>query len=212
MPEKVQIATVGKHETGRLQFVLYRKESDKLIMLHTETTRTQAESIKEKVETRLPVELVSVEPWDYHDVLGNALDAAYRNRACELRFNPSLGTRVMTSALIMAAMFTNSPVYLVKEEEGKPVDVVDVLPIRRTMLTQPKKNILNKLLSERDCVSSQRELGSRTSLAASTISGHVRDLEDAGYVNRSKGPEGNVICITDLGRIVLRVAQHWKEM
>jgi DNA-binding MarR family transcriptional regulator len=212
MSEKVQIATVGKHETGRLEFVLYRTESDKLIILHTETTKKQAKNIKEKVEKRLPVELVNVEPWDYHDVLGKALDVAYRNRNCDLRFNPSLGTRVMTSALIMAAMFTNSPVYLVKEQNGKPVDIVEVLPIRRTMLTEPKKNILKKLLSEGDCVPSQKELGSRTSLAASTISGHVRDLEDAGYISRSKGSEGNVICITNLGRIVLRVAQHWKEL
>lgn len=213
MPETIQIATIGKYQTGRLEFVLYRKEWSRLVILHTEITKENAEAIKKEAEEHLPVELVQVKPWDYHDVLGTALDVAYNKRNCELGFNPSLGTRVMTSALIMAAMFTNSPVYLVKEDGGEPVGIVEVLPIKRTMLTEPKKNILKKLQSpETGCVSSQRELGTRVSLAASTISGHVRDLEEAGYIQRSREPKGNVICITDLGQIVLRVAQHWKEV
>lgn len=213
MTKRVQIATVGKYETGRLNFILIRKEWHRLVLLHTETTKEQARFIKQQVERNIPVDLVPVEPWDYHDVLAKALDTAYTHREYELGFNPSLGTRVMTSALLMAAMFTNSPVYLVKEENGEPVGIVDVLPIKRTMLTKPKKNILKKLLSEKgDCVSSQKELGTRIRLGASTISGHVRDLEEAGYIQRFKKPAGNVLCITDLGRIVLRVAQHWKEI
>lgn len=210
MGKTVQIATMGKYQAGRLSFVLYKREWDELVILHSRLSEQNAKAIKGEVGEQLPVRLEVVDPWNYRDVLAKALDVAYENRKATLNFNASLGTRVMTSALIMAAMFTDSSVFLIREDEGKATDIIEILPIKRTMLSEPKKNILRKLVaSANDCIL-QQDIGSRASLSASTISGHLRELDLAGYITKTSGKMGNTICITRLGKIMLRVAQHWK--
>ncbi len=211
MAERVQIATMGKYEPERLKFVLFKRKWDKLVILHSSQSKENAEMIKEDIGGQMPVCLKEVNPWDYQDVLATALEVAYKYRKYDLSFNASLGTRVMTVALHMAGAFSNSPVYLVRGEKNDVQGVVELQPIKRMMLTLPKKNILGIINKEKDGCILQKRLGSRAELGASTISGHVNELEKARYITKRRERDGNILCITDLGRIVLRAAGYWKK-
>jgi uncharacterized membrane protein len=209
--EYVQIASLGKYEIRRLKFVLFRMKSDKVVIIHSDLSEENAQQIQKEIGGELSVSLQKVDPWNYGEILATALNVAYENRKHRLSFNASLGTRVMTAALLMAGAYSKSPVYLVKEIENQASGIIELQPLKRMMLTTPKKNILKLIIKHKDKQILQKHLPSRASLSASTISGHVGELEQAGYIEKSSTRDGNMLSITNLGQIVLRAARYWKE-
>ncbi|MCF2136438.1 MAG: DUF6293 family protein [Candidatus Thorarchaeota archaeon] len=204
---------MGFHRTQRVDYVIRHFGGNKLVLLHSEDTKDNAEAVKEEIEKAFTVELRPVDPWDYYDVLATALEIVLEHQGWEIRFNPSLGTRVMTAALVMAAAYINAKLYLVIEIQGEEKGVREIEPIKREKLQTPKRKILEKLIEAGGCVESQKDLGSRMELGASSISRHVNMLRDWGYITKDPrtGSEKKGICITKLGRVVLGLSKHWKE-
>ena len=139
-----------------------------------------------------------------------ALSIVAENEAYEIEYNISCGTRVMTSAAYLAALFTDSPVYFVKNVDDEIGDIIMVQPFSVALLSEPKKIILRKLDEAGGKVDSQSELGSRADLKASSISKHLRTLEDAGYIIRTPHGRETKVEITNLGKIVSNLKAYRK--
>jgi DNA-binding MarR family transcriptional regulator len=93
----------------------------------------------------------------------------------------------------------------------KKGDIIKVQPVSVAILTEPKKIILQRLEDCGGAVDSQRELGSRADLKASSISKHLNDLEDAGYIIRIDHGRKTRVEITNLGRIVFNLKTFRQE-
>ncbi|MHA1812510.1 MAG: HFX_2341 family transcriptional regulator domain-containing protein [Candidatus Thorarchaeota archaeon] len=206
---KVQIATLGIYANDRVEQVVMKKSTDKVIIVHTENNSDEADALKSRfVRYGIKCECIRVHPWDYEKILTALLETVLKHPDDEIEFNGSCGTRVMTAAVHMAALIIDAPLYLVVEVDGNvPGEVVELHPVPVSMLSAPKKEILRRLIETGGRVESQSELGSRTELGASSISKHISDLVRARYVRTERAGTKKAVEITDLGRMVYRLKQ-----
>jgi len=193
--------------------VVLKRGADRVVVIYTEENEKELVDIRARYRHYgLPLDARKVEPWSYEEVLSEILEVVLDYPNHEVEFNISCGTRVMTTAAYMAALFTDSPVLFVSEVDDKVIgDLIEVQPISVSMLTSVKRRILADLVKMGGCVESQRSLGSRVELGVSSISKHLRHLEAAGYIKRSRKNRRNVVEITGLGRVVLRLKEVRKE-
>ena len=206
---KVQIATLGIYANDRVEQVVMKKSTDKVIIVHTQENTSEAEALRGRFSAHgVECECIEVHPWNYEKILTALLDQVLKHPDDEIEFNGSCGTRVMTAAVHMAALIIDAPLYLVvRPDDNAPGEVVELRPVPVSMLSAPKKEILRRLIEKGGRVESQRELGSRTELGASSISKHISDLVRARYVRRERHGTKKAIVITDLGRMVFRLKQ-----
>lgn len=212
MSKRLHIATVGIHANERIDYVVTKKGADKIALVYSEKNAEDAESIRIMfVERGLKAVSVKVEPWDYHCILARILEIAVDHLNYEIEYNVSCGTRVMTAAAHQAALLTDSKVYFILGDYDEQLDkIVDVQPISVIVLTEPKRNILARIDALKGQVSSQKELGSRTRLKVSSVSKHLRELEDSGYITRERCGRATSVRLTGLGRVILKLKQYKK--
>jgi CRISPR locus-related DNA-binding protein len=207
MRKYLHIATLGVHHNILVEYVITRRGADKVALIYTERNEDDLMAIRKEIEENL-VEVIAkkVSPWDYHEVLSAILEIVAENEEYEIEYNVSCGTRVMTAAAYLAALFTDSSVYFVKSTEKEEIgDIIMVQPFSVALLSEPKKIILRKIEEGGGSFDSQSMLGSRADLKASSISKHLNTLEDAGYIIRTRHGRKTRVEITDLGRIVLNL-------
>jgi len=211
--KRLHIATLGLYRNMLVEHVIARRGADKIAIIYTDRNEDDLEGIIKKQEAnQVPVISKKVQPWEYHEVLSAILEIASKHEDYEIEYGISCGTRVMTTAAYLAALLTDSPVYFVKNPyEDEIGGIIEVLPVSRALLTEPKRKILNGLESQGGSVNSQRDLGSRVSLRAGSISKHVKELCAAGYVSRGQSGREKTIEITDLGKIVLNFKTRRKN-
>ncbi|NWF94528.1 MAG: hypothetical protein HXY34_00125 [Candidatus Thorarchaeota archaeon] len=210
----VHVAGLGFNEQGRIAYVIQNRGGQKLVLVHSKENLDDAIRVQEDLQKHgaFEVELICVDPWDYHDVLQKVIEVAIRHHKDDLRFNPSLGTRVMTSALFVAANFTGSPVHLVKEEKGIATDVIDIYPVQRQTLSAIKKHILETLKAhESTGIESIMKLARLVKRSNASVSHHVDELSMWGYVETKREDRKVLVKITGLGAAVLRMAELWKK-
>ncbi len=211
--KRLHIATLGLYRNMLVEHVIARRGADKIAIVYTEKNEDDLEVMVKKLKSnKVPVITRKVLPWDYHDVLSTILEIVTNHEDYAIEYGISCGTRVMTTAAYLAALFTDSPVYFVKNPYADEIEgIIEVQPVSVALLTKPKKRILNGLESQGGSVNSQRDLGSRVELGASSISKHVTDLDAAGYISRSQNGQKRPIEITNLGRIVLNLKTFRKD-
>jgi len=194
-----------------VEYVITKRGADKVAIVYTEKNVEELSRIKLEIQGNL-VDVITkkVPPWDYHEVLSGILEIVSKHEDYEIEYNISCGTRVMTSAAYLAALFTDSPVYFVKSVDDQIGDIIEVQPFSVALLSESKKIILQKLVEVGGTVDSQRELGSRADLKASSISKHLHTLEDAGYIIRTPHGRETKVEITNLGRIVSNLKAYRK--
>lgn len=210
---RLHIATLGLYRNMLVEYVITKRGADKIAIIYTEKNEEELEQIIEHHESnRVPVISRKVPPWDYHEVLSTILEVVSEHEDYDIEFNISCGTRVMTSAAYLAALFTDSPVYFVINPDKENIgDVLKVQPISVSLLSEPKKKILRRLEEIGGVARSQRDLGSRVDLGASSISKHLNALHEAGYITRSQDGRKSSVEITNLGRIVLNLKAFRKD-
>ncbi|MFW9810793.1 MAG: DUF6293 family protein [Candidatus Thorarchaeota archaeon] len=210
---RLHIATLGLYRNMLVEYVITKRGADKIAIIYTEKNEEELEQIIEHHETnRVPVISRKVPPWDYHEVLSTILEVVSEHEDYDIEYNISCGTRVMTSAAYLAALFTDSPVYFVINPDKENIgDVLKVQPISVSLLSEPKKKILRRLEEIGGIARSQRDLGSRVDLGASSISKHLNALHEAGYITRSQDGRKSSVEITNLGRIVLNLKAFRKD-
>ena len=213
MKKRLHIATLGLYHNDLVEHVITRRGADKIAIVYTESNEEDLQGIIEKHETsKVPVITTKVPPWDYHEVLSAILEIVVHHKDYDIEYNISCGTRVMTAAAYLAALFTDSPVYFVMDPDKEEIgDIVKVQPISVSLLSEPKRKILERLAELGGAVNSQRELGSSVDLKASSISKHVNSLHEAGYVSNSREGQKKGLEITNLGRIVLNLKTFRKD-
>jgi CRISPR locus-related DNA-binding protein len=203
----LQIAPLGFYANERVRHVTVKRPADKVILIYTPENKDKMEEIMDSYrKDRIPVESLSVKAWKYNSILADILEVIIEHEKYDVEFNISCGTIAMRAACHMAAILADCPVHFVGEKEGDVVgDMETVQPLSYSQLTSPKKNILKKLVEVGGKVESQRELGSRAGLRASSISRHVKDLLKYGYVTKTIENGKHTIQVTDLGRVIIRL-------
>lgn len=207
MRKRLHIATLGLYQNILVEYVITRRGADKVALIYTEGNEEDLVRIQQEIEGNM-VEVITrkVPPWDYHEVLSAILEIVSDHEDYEIEYNISCGTRVMTTAAYLAALFTDSSVYFVKSTTKDLVgDIIMVQPVSVALLSEPKKIILKKIEEAGGTIGSQSMLGSRADLKASSISKHLNVLEDAGYIIRTRQGRKTRVEITNLGRIVLNL-------
>jgi CRISPR locus-related DNA-binding protein len=210
---RLHIATLGLYHNMLVEHVITKRGADKIAIIYTEKNEEDLESIKKRHETKqVPVISRKVPPWDYHEVLSTILEVVHEHEDYEIEFNISCGTRVMSAAAYMAAMFADAPVFFVMDPDKEEIgDIIMVQPVSAVMLTEPKRKILQRLKELGGKSNSQKALGSRTDLKASSISKHLNSLDEAGYISRCQNGRKTRVEITNLGRIVLELKTFRKD-
>jgi len=207
----VHITTVGLREIGRVAFAISHEGASAIVLICTPESAEHADRVSREIKSMggQQVEIVRVDGWHYDEVLAAALRYAvrYQKKGFSVVFNPSLGTRVMTSALVMAASLLERPLLLIREEQGKPQETIRVEPYQRRRLSPQKTKILRRL---RNGPKSQKELGTRSELHASTISGHVKQLKEWGLVTTRRENRRVMVKMTPLGEIVLLLSEFMR--
>ena len=213
LKKRLHIATLGLYHNMLVEHVITRRGADKIAIIYTERNEEDLEGIRKRHETKqVPVISRKVPPWDYHEVLSTILEVVTEHEDYDVEFNVSCGTRVMTAAAYLAALFADSPVFFVMNPDQEEIgDIIMVQPVSVALLSKPKKEILKRLDELGGKTDSQKALGSRTDLGASSISKHLNSLDAAGYISRK--PSGRKTCveITNLGRIVLNLKTFRKD-
>lgn len=213
MKKRLHIATLGLYHNDLVEHVITRRGADKIAIIYTKTNEEDLQGIIERHQTTMvPVVATMVPPWDYHEVLSAILEIVVAHKDYDIEYNISCGTRVMTAAAYLAALFTDSPVYFVMDPDKETIgDIVKVQPISVSLLTEPKKKILERLEELGGTINSQTELGSRVDLKASSISRHVNSLHEAGYISKVQDGTKRGLEITNLGRIILNLKTVRKD-
>jgi len=213
LKKRLHIATLGLYHNKLVEHVITRRGADKIVIIYTEKNEDDLQGIIERHETNMvPVISRKVPPWDYHEVLSSILEIVSEHKDYDIEYNVSCGTRVMTAAAYLAALFTDSPVYFVKDPDKEEIgDIIEVQPVSVALLTEPKKKILQRLDELGGTTNSQRDLGTRVELGASSISKHLNTLDAAGYISRSQQGRKTCVEITNLGRIVLNFKTYRKD-
>jgi len=208
----LHIATLGLFANQRVHHVLVRRKADKIAIIYTEKNMDEVGQIRDQYKAQ-GIEVISekVNPFEFNEILTKILGIVAEHPDYKLEFNVSCGTKVMTSAAHMAALLTDSPVYFVDSEGDEIGEMRKLQPLSISVLTPPKRRILEELVEKGGTVEAQKELGTRMLLKAASISRHLNNLEAAGYIARGHRVHGKSISITDLGRAVLRIKQIRKQ-
>ncbi|TXT54953.1 MAG: hypothetical protein BAJATHORv1_50206 [Candidatus Thorarchaeota archaeon] len=215
MKQAVQIVPLESENEAIIRSLVWQRRCNYLVLVHDHELRELALNIKGEFDSLADTTTCQVQPFDYHDILANLLEIALIYRDYDLHFSPCTKNQIMVVAFSMAAQFSNSRLHLLSQQSTHsklPVQILDLTLVTRQKLTEPKKNILKQLLDE--CgghVKSLRELGTRAELAASSISEHIRDLIEAGYVQVKRTGRTKTTWITQLGKVILRIAQQWQD-
>jgi len=210
---RLHIATLGLYHNMLVEHVITKRGADKIAIIYTERNKEDLEGIIERHETKMvPVISRKVPPWDYHEILSTILKVVSEHEDYDIEFNISCGTRVMTAAAYLAALFADAPVFFVVDPDEEEIgDVIMVQPVSVVMLSEPKRKILQRLNALGGKSDSQKSLGSRTDLGASSISKHLNSLNAAGYISRSQSGRKTRVEITNLGQIVLNLKTFRKD-
>ena len=207
MRKRLHIATLGLYQNILVEYVITRRGADKVAIIYTVGNERDLDGIMVRLEENMiPVISRKVPPWNYHEVLSGILEIVSDHEDYDIEYNISCGTRVMTTAADLAALFTDSPVYFVMYPGKQRIgDIIEVQPVSVALLSEPKKKILKRLEECGGMLNSQRELGSRADLKASSISKHLNSLDAAGYIKRTQRGRKTRVEITNLGKIVLNL-------
>ena len=210
LKKRLHIATLGLYRNVLLERVIAKRGADKIAIIFTEGNEEDLKRItSEKKAKGIPVISQRVKPWDYKNILSEILAIVSGHEDYDIEYNISCGTRVMTAAAYRASLFTDSPVYLMSDPQGEEIgDMIEIEPLSDAILTKPKRNILSRLEELGGASESQKDLGTRSELGASSISKHLNSLGAAGYILRNQSGGKNRVELTDLGRIVLNLKTY----
>ncbi|MHA2207396.1 MAG: HFX_2341 family transcriptional regulator domain-containing protein [Candidatus Thorarchaeota archaeon] len=210
LKKRLHIATLGLYRNALVERVIAKRGADKIAIIYTDQNEEDLKRItSEKKAKGIPVISQKVKPWDYKNILSEILTIVSNHEDYDIEFNISCGTRVMTAATYRASLFTDSSVYLMSDPPGQENgEMIEIEPLSDALLTKPKRNILTRLKELGGASESQKDLGTRAELGASSISKHLNSLGAAGYILRDQCGGRTRVELTDLGRIVLNLKTY----
>ena len=178
-------ATLGWEPKSVIPSLKIRDNVEKLIVYYSPDKK--GESACEKLwgycsSIKLPLKSVKLE--NQFDLIKTAKEIRKDLRKYsgkDIVFNITGGTKVMSSAALLACILEAVPAVYCNEKTGKE-ETLPLLQIRyKDFLTKPQKNILTvikQLGGECNAVDIAKETG----LRKATVSHHIKQLEDMGLV------------------------------
>jgi CRISPR locus-related DNA-binding protein len=208
----LQIATLGLYDNERIVYAATKRRVDKLVVVSTEKNRDEVEKMRDEFEkSRIPFDTVEVDPRRFKPTLATILAVVTKHPEYEIEFNASCGTRIMASAIHMAASVIGAPLVIVEDAgEGQEYQTTIIGSPDDAILTEGRRTTLAALERMGGHCSSLKDLAEEAGLSRSMITRHKNALLRAGYV-ASKGSRPISIEITDIGRVVLGVKQLRKK-
>lgn len=221
--QRMFIATIGKYQHDRIEYALLGRSVHRIELMHSDAQESKDAAFKILDKYKSVVHLHEVDPWNYLEILSLALNIVNKNPKFAPEFHIGLGTRVMTMALAMAALFTESEMFLVVEDETmRPRELMEI-PVLPTSPIAAQKRAILQILSRMKGKSVESAQGlrrvikemeekSRTQFpegyvipTPATLSKHLKTLEAWGFIQRSKVGVTKQIQLTSLGETVLEM-------
>ncbi|MGD9396926.1 MAG: winged helix-turn-helix transcriptional regulator [Candidatus Thorarchaeota archaeon] len=194
-----------------IEHIAVRRRIDELILIYTNNQEDDAESLINKfVNLGITVSPVRVVPNNLTNILSSTLNALDSQKfdQCTIEFSISSENCTMALAACICAMIVKASLLLVRGNEI--LNISEVWPSEIVNLTHQKCEILSCLESY-DKPVHQKEMAADTGIRQSGLSRHLRNLELAGYVTRSRINRHKHVQITDLGCAVLHHKQIRKR-
>lgn len=206
---KILVAMLGKPKAVE-QFAL-RRRTDELFLIFTNEELKLASTLMEKFSTLgMQVTPIHIQSLKFSNILNSVLRALNRNSLddYEVEFSVSSGNSVMILGVCIAAAIVNASILY--SEENSLVDISELWPANLVNVTHKKRQILSFLESYNGSIN-QKDISRKTGICQSGISRHIRDLESAGYVIRSRVARKKVVKISELGSTILHHKQIRKR-
>jgi DNA-binding HxlR family transcriptional regulator len=225
MPDQPRmfIATIGKYQHDRIEYALLGRSVQRIELMHSDAPESKDAALKILEKYKSVVHLHEVNPWEYLEILSLALRLVNENPKYTPEFHIGLGTRVMTMALAMAALFTESEMFfVVEDEEMKPRELMEISVLPTSPIAAQKRTLL-KILSDmkgKEAISAEvlrkkiKEIHAERTHefppgyvipSSASLSKHLKTLESWGFIRRTKIGKKTHIQLTKLGETVLEM-------
>ncbi len=206
---KIHVALLGKQKT--IEHIAIRRSIDELILVYSREKLDIADNlIKQFSNLGITVVPVRVVLTDFTSILSSILRALDHRKLddYQVEFSMTSGQCVMTLAACVAAAIVRASIIYTTGTES--LQISEVWPSELVNLTHKKREILD-YLETHDSSVHQKEISKHTGIRQSGVSRHLRDLEMAGYVRRTRKARNKQVQITELGSTILHHKQIRKR-
>jgi len=206
---KLLVAMLGKQNT--VESVVIRRRIDELHIVFTDDEMNLASSFIEKFSSfGIQVTPVHIRSTKFSNILSTILKALNQQTLddYDVEFSVSSGNSAIVLASCIAAAIVNASIF--STDANCSIEISEVWPSKLVNITHKKRQILSFLEKYNDSIH-QKEISLETGIGQSSISRHIRDLESAGYVTRTRIDRRKVVKISDLGSTLLHHKQIRKR-
>ena len=206
---KIHIAFFGNMKN--IEYLAVKRCIDELIIVYGWEEEEDVNKFIDKYsDLGLIVIPVKVAQNDFTNILSSTLNAVDSQKLDHYDIEVSVTTDdcIMTLAACISAAIVKASIICVQNDEL--VNISEIWPSELVNLSFQKREILGYLDSCERPVH-QKDLAEDTRILQSGLSRHLRNLELAGYVTRSRVSRFKQVSITELGRAVLHHKQIRKR-
>lgn len=206
---KILVALLG--EPTRVERIVIRRRIDELFLVFSDEELELAESLIAKFAILgMQIVPIHIESLKFSNILSSILRALDHQTLdyYDVEFSMSSGNPLMILATCVAAAIVNGSV--IYTEGDSSIEISEVWPAELVNITYKKRQILNFLESYNDSIN-QKDISRETGICQSGVSRHIRDLELAGYVTRTRVSRKKVVKISELGSTILHHKQIRKR-
>jgi CRISPR locus-related DNA-binding protein len=195
-----------------VSYVVTRRGADKVALFYTDENIRHLENVKRDfVEDRIPVIECKVNPWAFEEILAQILVVVSDHMDYEFEFHASCGTRVMSAAIQMAALLTESPVLFVEMKPGQELgEIIEITPSSLDTLSSRKRNLLESILELGGTGITQKDLIKEMEIERAGVSKHLKELRQAKFIEIVDERRPRKYGITYLGRVILSIKMFRK--
>ena len=211
MKRKLHVATLGFYANEMVEYVLLKRGADKIVLVYTIENEIQFILLRKDLTARgMTVIPCIVNPWKFELTLACILEEVTKHSDSIFEFHASCGTRVMSAAVQVAALLTESPILFVERELGGTLgEIIEIEPASFDKLTVRKREILNGI-QKLGGKATQKDLIRLIGLQRSGLSKHLKGLLTAGYITLDEESHPKNYKISYLGRIIISLKQFRK--
>lgn len=206
---KILVALLGEPTT--VERIVIRRRIDELFLVFSNEEHELAASLIAKFSTLgMQIVPIHIESLNFSNILSSILRALDHQTLdyYNVEFSMSSGNPLMILATCVAAAIVNGSV--IYTEGDRFIEISEVWPAELVNITYKKRQILNFLERYNGSIN-QKDISRETGICQSGISRHIRDLELAGYVTRTRVSRRKVVKISELGSTILHHKQIRKR-
>jgi DNA-binding MarR family transcriptional regulator len=206
---KILIALLGEPTT--VERIVIRRRIDELFLVFSNEELELAEFLIAKFSTLgMHILPIHIESMKFPNILSSILRTLDHQTLdyYDIEFSMSSGNPLMILAMSLAAAIVRASV--IYTEGDSVVEISEVWPAELVNITYKKRMILNFLESYNGSIN-QRDISRETGICQSGVSRHIRDLDLAGYVTRTRVARKKVVKISELGSSILHLKQIRKR-